>query len=130
MLLDTSVLVEFLAGTGPNRMAERLLEMSGDVTWYASPIHLGELADAARRKRLDPDDIVARAKTLVELVPLDADIAIEASRLKAEARKHRGSQNFSLIDGITLASARSCGMRMLTLDKEFRVFPDVVVLER
>ena len=65
-----------------------------------------------------------------ELLPLDADTAVLASDLKAEARRRKNGKGFSLIDGIGLATARTRGLPMLTMDAEFEGFEGVTVLGR
>ncbi|MFO1533842.1 MAG: hypothetical protein ABR562_09175 [Thermoplasmatota archaeon] len=73
---------------------------------------------------------MAKARKLVELIPLDADIALGASGIKAEARRRKAAKGFSLIDGVGLATARSRGLGMLTMDHEFDGFDDVTVIPR
>jgi predicted nucleic acid-binding protein len=130
MLLDTSALVEILLRKPGDPVFDAIEAALGDEALFASPIHLGELADAARRQDLPVDQVVQAARTIVDLVPLDADLAIQASALKAEARRRKAGRGFSLIDGIGLASARSRGLRLLTFDAEFEGFPDATVLRR
>lgn len=129
MLLDTAALVELLSRPRTDALVRQILDHVGDEILFASPIQLGELADAARQKRLTVDDVVRKARGILELVPLDADIAVQASALKAEARSRAHSRDFSLIDGVILATARTIGQRLLTRDKEFRGFSDAVILE-
>lgn len=130
MLLDTSVIVELLGRPATDPVVKRILQAIGDQPLFASPIHMGEVADAARRNGLPPEETVAKALQIVDLIPLDADIAVSASKLKAEARQRKAGKEFSLIDGVGLATARSRGMPMLSLDAEFGGFADVTVLSR
>ena len=130
MLLDTSVVVELLRRPAIDSLVRRILQSIGDQPLFASPIHMGELADAARRGGLSPRETVDKALQIVELIPLDWEIAVAASNLKAEARKRKVGKEFSLIDGVGLASARSRGLPMVTLDREFEGFPDATVVHR
>jgi predicted nucleic acid-binding protein len=130
MLLDTSVLVELLAKPSDDPLVRRLMAHAEGHVLFASPIHLGELADAARRSGIPIVKAVDAARKIVELVPLDAGIAVQASELKSEARRRPAGRAFSLIDGVGLASARSRGMPLLTLDAEFDGFPDAIVVAR
>jgi predicted nucleic acid-binding protein len=130
MLLDTSVIVHLLTHTPEDPRVQAILATLDDAATFASPIHLGEVADIARRMGRPVGDTVRQALDLVDLVPLDAAIAVEASALKAEARQRKAGRDFSLIDGIGIASARSRGLRLLTFDPEFEGFPDAVVLRR
>lgn len=130
MILDTSIIIELLGRPATDPVVKRILRLLGDQVLFASPIHMGEVADAARRSGLPVDDTVASALQMVELIPLDAAIAVEASAIKAEARKRKSGRDFSLIDGVGLATARSRGMPMVNMDHEFDGFPDVTVVER
>ena len=129
MLLDTSAIIELMRGTDRPRV-ERIKSLVGDRQIFASPIHLGEIADAARRAGVDVEKAVADVLAVVELVPLDAAIAVQASQIKADARKRREARDFSLIDGVGLASARSRGLPFVTTDPEFVGFPDAIVIPR
>ena len=130
MLLDTSVLVELLRRPATDPLVKRILELVDDRPLFASPIHMGELADAARKGNLSPREVVDKALQIVELLPLDADTAVLASDLKAEARRRKNGKGFSLIDGVGLATARTRGLPMLTMDAEFDGFEGVTVLGR
>lgn len=70
------------------------------------------------------------AARLLEFIPLAPELAVQGSALKSEARARPSGKDFSLIDGVVLASARSRGLRLLTFDSEFEGFPDVTVLRR
>lgn len=130
MLLDTTILVELLSRPAASPLVRRILKSIGDDVLFASAIQLGELADVARQSRKDADEVVRRAADIVQVVDVDADIAIEASRLKAQARRRRHVRDFALVDGVVLATARSLGQRVLTLDHEFAGFEDAVILPR
>lgn len=130
MLLDTSVILELLRHAPNSPVVKRILAVVGDTVLFASPIHMGEVADTARRSDVSPEETVARALQMVELIPLTSDIAVVASAIKAEARQRKSGRDFSLIDGIGLASARSRGLPMLTMDHEFEGFADVTILDR
>lgn len=130
MLLDTSVLIELLHRPEEDRIVQEVLQAVGAGPMIASTVHLGEIADATRRKGLSVEEALAKAQEIAEFVPVDSGIAIEASNLKAEARRRRHGRDFSLIDGIGLATARARGLRLLTLNPEFAGFEDAVVLRR
>lgn len=128
MLVDTGVLVELLGRTPTDSLVRRIVETLGDDLVFASPIQLGELADAARAKKRDVDEAVRKAREILELIPLEPELAVEGSNLKAEARRRKTGKDFSLIDGIILASARAKTQRLLTLDPEFDGFEGVTIL--
>ncbi len=130
MLLDTTILVELLSRPGTSPLIRRILDRVGDEVLFASAIQLGELADVARQSRKDADEVVRRATDIVQLVDVNADIAVEASRLKAQARRRQHARDFSLVDGVIIATARTLDQRVLTLDREFSGFDDAVVVPR
>lgn len=130
MLVDTSILVELLGRPPTDGLVRRIIEAVGDDVLFASPIQFGELADVARSRKQSVPDVVRKAREILEVIPLDPEIAVAASDLKAQARRRRSAKDFSLIDGIVLASARAKGQAVLTLDSEFDGFDDVRVLSR
>src|SRR5688572_28720534 len=115
MLLDTSALIELQAGGHDDEVVKRIRGVIDGHLLFASPIHLGEVADAARRIVLPVEATVQKVRDVVDLIPLDADIAVQGSHLKAEARQRKEGKDFSLIDGIGLATARSRGMPLVTM---------------
>lgn len=127
MFVDTTVLVEILRRSRKDPVSARLRETLGDEPLFCSSIQLGELADHHRRVGAPLGPSLDLIRRLLEIVPVDAETALLASELKAEARRHRMARNFSLIDGVILASARRRGQRLLTLAREFSVFPETVL---
>lgn len=130
MILDTSILVEMLTLPLAHADQQRIRNHLRGHSLYISPIHLGELADACRRRGLAVQPFIDHALTIATAIPLGAAIAVQASAIKAEARRRKSGRDFSLIDGIGLATARSRGMPMVTMDHEFDGFPDVTVIDR
>lgn len=127
MLFDTSVLVAWTDRPPEDPVVERIRELAGEGPVIISPIQFGELADIARKHGIDAMTYTQEF-TRAEQVPLTMDVAIEGSRIKAQARKRAHSRDFSLIDGILLASARSAGVELVTLDRDFEGFDDCVVV--
>lgn len=128
MLVDTSILVELVSRTRDDPVVKSILAAAGNEVLFASPIQFGELADVARQRRMPVDEMVGRASGFLELIPVDVEIAVAGSSIKAEARKRPSSRDFSLMDGIVLATARAKGQRLLTMDEDFRGLEDVVMV--
>src|SRR5687767_1242818 len=104
MFLDTTIIVELLGRPATDPLVRRIVSEMGDEVLTASVIQLGELADVARARNQTVSEAIRRAREILELAPLDTEIAVEASNLKAEARRRRASRDFSLIDGVVLAT--------------------------
>ncbi len=130
MFADTSVVIELLRGSADDPLVKQIESSLGSGLVLASPIQIGEIADHARKNKESPQGAAELAIQVLELVPLTPEIALAASEIKAEARTRAKANDFSLIDGVILASARSKGQTLLTLDKGFLGFPDVIVLDR
>ncbi len=91
---------------------------------------MGELTRAARRAGQDPEPVVAKALAIVDLTPVDAALAVATLALRPRPGGRRAGRAFSLIDGIGLTSARSRGLRFLTLVAGFDGFVDFVRIQR
>mgnify|MGYP000666253722 CR=1 FL=1 len=77
----THVLVEYFRGTDRGLTVKELLEQRGGVT---PSIVLAELARKYLREGFNPNEIVTRLSFIeskTEIITIDVDIAIEASRL-------------------------------------------------
>ena len=90
-------------------------------------IQLAELSDWCIRNSVPPTERVEAVKQFANIVPLDEDTCLEGSSIKS-ARRRTGHKNFSLLDGLVLAAARSIGERLLTFDRDFMGEKDCVVL--
>lgn len=85
------------------------------------------MAGWAVRNRVSPKDRIAAIKEFARIVPLDEQICLEASTIKYR-RRELGHSDFSLLDAIVLATARSIGQRLLTFDEDFVGESDCIVL--
>ena len=74
-------------------------------------IQLAELSDWCIRNSVPPTERIEAIKQFANIVPLDEDMCLEGSRIKS-ARRRTGHKNFSLLDGLVLAAARSLGERL------------------
>ncbi len=128
MLLDSSAIVEVFRNPGDSRRFRAIWRRVGDEEVFVSVVQLAELADWAVRNRVSPKDRVESVREFAQVVPLDAEICLEAAAIKQRNRE-RGYSNFSLLDGVILATARSIGQRVLTFDGEFAGESDCIVLK-
>ena len=124
MLLDTSALVSIFTS---KKSADRILEEVGDTQLYVSQVQLAELADWATKSGAPATERVEAVEQMASVAPLTKEICLEAAELKLLRRK-KGHARFGIIDGIILATARSLGQSLLTLDTDFAGEKDCLVL--
>jgi predicted nucleic acid-binding protein len=126
VLLDTSAIVEiFRSRAGSARFDEIMAEI-GDEEIYISVVQVAEIADWAVRNRASPEERTEAVKEMARMVLLDERICLDAAVIKQ--RRRRTARDFSLMDGIILATARSIGQRVVTLDKDFTGEKDCLVI--
>jgi predicted nucleic acid-binding protein len=119
VLLDTSVLVEIFQNPADSARFRKIMSEVGVEEVYVSMVQLAEVADWATRNGAAPERRVEAVKRIASIVPLDESICLEAVEIK-QKRRRAGHSDFGLIDGIVLATARSVGQRVLTLDAYFK----------
>jgi predicted nucleic acid-binding protein len=127
MLLDTSAIVEIFKSPAESARFEKIAVEIGDEDVYVSVVELAEIAGWATRNGAPPEERVGAVKEMARTVPLDGRICLDAARIK-QGRRKAGRDDFGLIDGIILATARSIGQRVLTMDEDFSGESDCVVL--
>jgi len=127
MLLDTSVIVEIFRSPSTSRRFKRIAREMGDEEAFVSQVQLAEVADWAIRNGVSARDRVSSVKEFARVVPLDDEICLEAPTIK-NRRRESGRPDFSLLDGIILATARSISQRMLTLDRDFEGEADCTII--
>jgi len=118
VFLDTSVIIEVFRRRNDPEFLQRVERIVGDGELFVSIVQLAEVADWAVRNKLPPKERVAAVKEFARVVPLDERICLDAAETKA-GRREKGYVDFSLLDGVVLASARSIGQRLMTLDGDF-----------
>lgn len=123
-LLDTSAVVAIFTSKGA---AERIRKEVGGSQLYVSCIQLAELADWATKSGAPAAERVEALEQMANVAPLTKEICLEAAAIKS-ARRKKGLSAFGIIDGIVLATARSLGQSLLTLDADFAGEEDCVVL--
>jgi len=127
MLLDSSAIVEIFRNPNTSRRFKSIMREVGDEEVFVSIVELAEVSDWAVRNRASAKDRVTYIKDFARIVPLDEQICLDASQIK-HRRRELGYTNFSLLDSIILATARSIGQRVLTFDKDFEGETDCIVI--
>jgi predicted nucleic acid-binding protein len=127
VLLDTSVMIEIFRNSSGSARFDRIMAEIGDEEVYISTVQLAEIADWATRNGAPPEERADAVKELARMVPLGERICLDAAAIKQRRRK-AGHDDFGLIDGIILATARSIGQRVLTLDVDFGGEADCLVV--
>lgn len=127
MLVDTSTIIEILRNPKTSETFRIINEQIGDEELYLLIVQLAELSDWCIENRISPRERVDVVKKIANIMPLDEEICLEGSKTKAGRRKS-GYKNFSLVDGLVLAAARSLGEKLLTFDKDFSGEKDCIVL--
>jgi predicted nucleic acid-binding protein len=126
VLLDTSVIIEIFRSSAESEFFKKIMGEIGDEEVYVSVVQVAEIADWATRNRVPPEKRVEAVKEIARIVPLDQRICLEAA-VKHQKRR-AGYDDFGLIDGIILATARSISQHVLTLDKDFGGEDDCLVV--
>jgi predicted nucleic acid-binding protein len=126
MFLDTTIIVELMRGEG-QRVKNILAHIENELL-FISIIQLGEVNDWCLANCSDTPKRIAQLKEIVNVIPLNEAICIEASELKHKFRSQK-IVKFSLMDGIILASARYIGQKLLTSDTDFRKADDAIMIQ-
>lgn len=126
MFLDTSVIVELMRGE--SQRVEDIMPHIENELLFISVIQLGEVNDWCIVNCSNPSARISQLKEIVNIIPLNEAICIEASELKHQFRVKKIIK-FSLIDGIILASARYIGQKLLTFDTDFRSADEAIVMQ-
>jgi predicted nucleic acid-binding protein len=130
MLLDTSTIIEISRskkGSGFVRAVLGLIPEGEQL--FVSIIQFSEIADWCLKNDLSVEEELSAVKEFAEVIPLDESICREAAKIKKRRRK-RGHKGFGLIDGIILATSKSVGQKLLTLDTHFSKETNCIVLEK
>jgi predicted nucleic acid-binding protein len=128
MFLDSSAIVELMRGGKGSPRTEKILGHIENELLFISVIQLGEVNDWCIANCSDPAARISQLKEIVNIIPLNDAISIEAPEIKRQMRAQRVTK-FSLMDGFILASARYIGQRLLTLDTDFRKAEDVIIIK-
>ncbi|MDO9537308.1 MAG: type II toxin-antitoxin system VapC family toxin [Thermoplasmata archaeon] len=128
MFLDTTIIIDLLLGPKDVPRIDKILKHIVDEPLFISIVQLGEIGDWYLANGSDPEKRIALLKEIVNIIPLNEEICLEASEIKFKMRK-MNIKKFSLMDGIILASARSINQELLTLDTDFRKAGDAILVE-
>lgn len=129
MLLDTSIIIEiFLLEKNTDKFRE-IYNIIKEETTFISLIQIGEISDWCLKNRINPLEVLAILKDLVNIIPLNEKILLNGSKIKFNMR-NTGIKKFSLIDGIILASAREYYEKLLTYDSDFKNAENTIVLSK
>jgi len=127
MFMDTSIIIELLTEKNSSSIVQSIMGLITNEELFISLIQLGELSDWCLKNDVDPDHLIPKIKTMVNILPLNEQIILKGSQLKWK-RRSEGISKFGLMDGIILASAIELNETLLTLDSDFKDLDNVIVL--
>ena len=127
MFLDTSAVIEILRHARSSAQYKRIKEHMGSEELYILVVQLAELSDWCIENNAPVRDRVEAVKKFANILSLEEETCLEGSSIKAE-RRRKGYKDFSLLDGLVLAAARSMGERLLTFDNDFERETDCILL--
>ena len=127
MLVDTSTIIEIFRNPKTSDKLRHINEHVRGEELYLLVVQLAELSDWCIENNVSPKERVEAVKKIANIVPLDEEICLEGSKVKAE-RRRSGYRDFGLLDGLVLAAARSLGEKLLTFDKDFSGEKDCIIL--
>lgn len=128
LLVDTSTIIEIFRNPKNSEKIRLINEQIHDEELYLLVVQLAELSDWCIENNVSPRERVEAVKKISNIIPLDEEICLEGSKIKAERRK-RGHRDFGLLDGLVLAAARSLDEKLVTFDKDFSGESDCLILE-
>ena len=124
MLIDSFAWIEYFMGTEMGVEVKQVVE--SDVQLYTSPIVIAEIYS----KSLRTDGRAEERRNFIvkrcAVIPIDEEIAVEAAKIHAEAKKTM--EDSGLADAFVLASARYKNVRVLTGDPHFEDFSESIML--
>ena len=124
MLIDSFAWIEYFMGTEMGEEVKEVVE--SDVQLYTSPIVIAELYS----KSLRTDGRAEERRNFIAkrcaIIPIDEEIAVEAAKIHAEAKKKM--EDFGLADAFVLATARYKNVKVLTGDPHFKDFSESIML--
>ncbi|HIJ97664.1 TPA: PIN domain-containing protein [archaeon] len=123
-VIDTSAWIEFLSGTKRGKTAGQFIQ-SG---LAATPvIVIAELSDKYAREGWQAfEEAVNYVNYFTEVFPLTLGISAISGIVKKEMRVEE--KNFSLADGIILATARTMNAKVVTGAREFSNAKDAIMI--
>ncbi len=128
MLIDTSTIIEILLHPKTSERFTIIQDHVRTQELYVLVVQFAEISDWCIENRISPRERIEAVKRFASIIPLDEEICLDGSRIKSDRRRD-GFKNFSLLDGLVLAAARSVGEKLLTFDKDFSGEKDCLVLK-
>ena len=128
MFLDTNIIIDIFRYDEESKKFQKIFELIEKEPLFISVFQMGEISDWSLMNKIYPAEPIEFLKKTLNIIPLNEEICIEASKITYDMRK-KGEKKFSLADGIILASARSINQTLLTSDRDFKRVKDVIILE-
>ena len=124
MMIDSFAWVEYFMGTEKGEKVREIVE--SDQVLYTSPVILAEIYSKSQRTDGRGEERVNFILERCAVVELDEEIGLEAGKIHAEMKPK--VRDFGMIDALILASAKKKGLKVLTGDKHFEHFENVIML--
>ena len=124
MMVDSFAWMEYFMGTEKGKKVKEIIE--SDEILYTSPVILAEIYSKSQRTDGRGKERVEFILKRCVVVELDEEIGIEAGKIHAEMKPK--VKDFGMIDALILASANKKGLKVLTGDKHFEHFENVIML--
>ncbi len=123
MFLDTCAIIELFLGS---EEGDRVLEAIKEEDTFISILSYAEVALWCKRNREDFEIWKENTEKIANTVDLTPSICRDAAKITFEAKQSK--KKFGIIDGIILASARSINQRLISKDRDFKGFEDVILI--
>ncbi len=122
-VIDTSAWFEYFGATAKGIKIKAMIEQEEIAT---SLVALLEIADKFEResRRFEICRIFIQRRAAV--IPLNVEIALAAAKLKKKQREKK--ENFSIADGVHLATAQQEGAVLVTSDSDFTGLENVLII--
>jgi predicted nucleic acid-binding protein len=124
ILVDTWAWIEMMMGSGQGDRVRTVIDNNPDLfvsilTIYELRYRIEQLMDDA-----SAISIINQITEQVEVIPVDAEIALLAGAIKADQKKNGSSMG--AVDCMILATARAHGLKILSGDKHFAGFEETL----
>jgi predicted nucleic acid-binding protein len=132
LTIDSFAWIELIRRSRRGERARDLIERAG--ACFTPAFVLAEVAHRCLRDGMPPNLVSQQLQAIgeaSEIVPIDPELAMAASRATSELRENsrvRGRSMPGLGDGLVLATARRMGAPVLTGDPHFQDMPESVWL--
>jgi len=126
-VLDSYAWVEYIIGTRMGRFVQSFLEMAEQC--YTPSIVIAELSTKFERenKQKEWEMFFKFIKNKSSIVPLDSNLANQSGKMKIELREKE--KTIGLADAIIYQTAINLNASLITGDKHFEDFPEIIYLK-